>query len=182
MTQTPEALDELDGGVPIEDQLVADLGAAQLRGVFGAFPSGVTAVAAMIDGQPIGIAASSFTSVSLEPALVSVCVAHASTTWPILGKASRFGLSVLGSDQAELCRQLSARTGDRFAGVAWRATNRGAVLLDGASAWLDCSVDQVVRAGDHDIVVLAVHTHRLHPDPDRLPLVFHASKFRILHP
>ena len=164
----------------VDDDLVADLAPEQLRRVFGSFPSGVTAIAALVDGQPVGIAASSFTSVSLDPPLVSVCVAHTSTTWPTLGQATHFGLSVLGDDQNDLCRQLSARSDDRFAGVAWHATSHGAVLVDDASAWLDCTTDQVVRAGDHDIVLLRVESHRLHPDPERAPLVFHASQFRLL--
>jgi flavin reductase (DIM6/NTAB) family NADH-FMN oxidoreductase RutF len=163
-----------------ETDLDSDVGAPQLRRVFGAFPSGVTAIAALIDGEPVGIAASSFTSVSLDPALVSVCVAHTSTTWPTLSRATHFGLSVLGSDQNEVCRQLAARTGDRFAGIGWRATAEGAVLLDEASAWLACTIHQVVRAGDHDIVLLQVESHRLHPDPERAPLVFHASQFKLL--
>jgi flavin reductase (DIM6/NTAB) family NADH-FMN oxidoreductase RutF len=164
----------------IESELLADLGSTELRRVFGAFPSGVTAIAALIDAKPVGLAASSFTSVSMDPPLVSVCVAHTSTTWPVLGRATRFGLSMLGDDQADLCRQLSARTDNRFEGVPWAATTLGAVFLEGATAWLDCSTHQIVRAGDHDIVLLQVHAHRLHPDPDRSPLVFHASRFRLL--
>ncbi|WP_033287662.1 flavin reductase family protein [Amycolatopsis jejuensis] len=166
--------------VPVDDQLVADLAPAQLRHLFGAFPSGVTALAALVDGQPVGLAASSFTSVSLDPPLVSVCVAHTSTTWPHLGTAAHLGLSVLSDDQSDFCRQLAAKTGDRFAGVPWCATSTGAVLLGEASAWLDCTVEQLIEAGDHDIVLLRVHTHRVHPDPDRAPLVFHASQFRRL--
>jgi flavin reductase (DIM6/NTAB) family NADH-FMN oxidoreductase RutF len=146
-----------------------------LRRVFGAFPSGVTAVAALVDGRPVGIAASSFTSVSLDPPLVSVCVAVTSTTWPTLGKAERLGVTVLAADQGAAGRQLAARGVDRFAGLRWRATDSGAVLLDGASAWLDCSVEQQVRAGDHDIVVLRVHD--LGADTGAAPLVFHNSRF-----
>jgi flavin reductase (DIM6/NTAB) family NADH-FMN oxidoreductase RutF len=151
---------------------------AQLRRVFGAFPSGVTAIAALIDGAPVGIAASSFTSVSLDPPLVSVCVAHSSTTWPNLRDAPRFGVSVLAADQEEACRQLSARDVDRFALLGWRATPDGAVLLEGASAWLECSTEAQHRAGDHDIVVLRVHD--LDAEHDSRPLVFHASQFRRL--
>jgi flavin reductase (DIM6/NTAB) family NADH-FMN oxidoreductase RutF len=150
----------------------------QLRRVFGAFPSGVTAVAALVDGRPVGIAANSFTSVSLGPPLISVCVAHSSTTWPVLGTAPRFGVSVLGADQEHACRQLAARGVDRFAALSWRATEGGAVLLDGACAWLECSIDQQVRAGDHDIVVLRVH--EVDADHDVRPLVFHASQYRRL--
>jgi flavin reductase (DIM6/NTAB) family NADH-FMN oxidoreductase RutF len=150
----------------------------RLRRVFGAFPSGVIAIAALVDGKPLGIAASSFTSVSLDPALVSVCVAHSSTTWPVLVRAERFGLSVLAAEQEQACRQLSSRDGDRFAELPWRATHAGAVLLDGASAWLECSIETLVHAGDHDIVVLRVHD--LDADERVTPLVFHASRFRRL--
>ncbi|HRI94048.1 MAG TPA: flavin reductase family protein [Nocardioides sp.] len=151
---------------------------AELRRVYGAFPSGVTAVAALVSGAPVGIAASSFTSVSLDPPLVSVCVAHTSTTWPILGEAPRLGVSVLGSEQEKAGRQLAAKVVDRFRDLKWRATEDGAVLLAGASAWLDCSINQQIRAGDHDIVVMRVHD--LDADHDIRPLVFHASQFRRL--
>jgi flavin reductase (DIM6/NTAB) family NADH-FMN oxidoreductase RutF len=152
----------------------------RLRRVFGAFPSGVTAIAALVDGRPVGIAASSFTPVSLEPPLVSLCVAHTSTTWPTLGKAARLGVSVLSAEQEHACGQLSAREGDRFAGLAWRATADGAVLLERASAWMDCTIDQQIRAGDHDIIVLRIQ--ELDADHDVAPLIFHASQFRRLKP
>ncbi len=150
----------------------------RLREVYGSFPSGVTAVAAVVDGLPAGMAASSFTSVSLAPALVSVCVAHTSTTWPLLRGAGRLGVSILSAEQAASGRQLAASGTNRFAGLAWRATADGAVLLDGASAWLEVSVADQLRAGDHDIVVLAVHD--LDVDHALSPLVFHSSRFRRL--
>ncbi|HEV2635828.1 MAG TPA: flavin reductase family protein [Actinocrinis sp.] len=151
---------------------------ATLRRTFGAFPSGVTALAGLVGGQPVGMAASSFTSVSLEPPLVSVCVAGKSATWPLLRRPARLGVSVLGHDQEEVCRRLAARGVDRFAGLDWTATDDGAVLLTGASAWLDCSIEAEIRAGDHEIVVLAVH--RLGADPAVPPLVFHGSRYRRL--
>ena len=150
----------------------------QLRRVFGAFPSGVTAVAALVDGAPTGITASSFTSVSLDPPLVSICVAHGSRTWTLLREVSHLGVSILSAAQERAGRQLGARGSERFAGLAWRATSDGAVLLEGASGWLDTSITQQVRAGDHDIVVMAVHD--LDADHDLRPLVFHASQFRRL--
>ncbi|TKA03055.1 flavin reductase family protein [Actinacidiphila oryziradicis] len=150
----------------------------QLRRVFGAFPTGVTAIAALADGTPVGLAASSFTSVSLDPPLVSVCVAHSSTTWPLLRDRPRIGVSVLGVHQEAACRQLAAHDGDRFTGLDWRATPDGAVLIEGASAWFDCSVEQHIRAGDHDIVLLRIH--EVDTDHTVAPLVFHASRFRRL--
>jgi len=147
----------------------------RLRHVFGAFPSGVAAVAALIDGAPVGLAASSFTSVSLDPPLVSVCVAHTSTTWPSLRAASRLGISILSADQEWAGRQLAGKRADRFARLSWNATRYGAVLLEGASGWIETSIEQQVRAGDHDIIVLRVHD--LDADHDVSPLVFHASRF-----
>ena len=150
----------------------------RLRHVFGAFPSGVAAVAAIVAGLPVGITASSFTSVSLDPALVSVCIGHSSRTWPLLRQAPRIGVSILSAAQERACRQLAGRGADRFAELSWRGTGEGAVLLDGASGWLETSIEAQVRAGDHDIVVLRVHD--LDADHDISPLVFHASRFRRL--
>jgi flavin reductase (DIM6/NTAB) family NADH-FMN oxidoreductase RutF len=155
-------------------------GQAELRRVFGAFPTGVTAVAGLADGSPLGIAASSFTSVSLDPPVVSVCTAHSSTTWPRLRQVPRVGISVLGAHQEDACRRLGARGEDRFATLRWRATEEGAVFVEGASAWLECSVYREVTVGDHDIVLLLVH--ELDSDPSVAPLVFHGSRFRRLEP
>jgi flavin reductase (DIM6/NTAB) family NADH-FMN oxidoreductase RutF len=149
-----------------------------LRRVFGAYPTGVAALAGVVDGQPVGMAANSFTTVSLDPPLVSVCVAHSSSTWPVLRDSARIGISVLASGQEDVSRQLAAKGVDRFAGLGRRTTPDGCVLLDGAAAWFDCSIDQQVRAGDHDIVVFAVHD--LDVAEGVAPLVFHASTYRSL--
>lgn len=150
----------------------------RLRTVFGAFPTGVTTIAATINGQPIGLTASSFTSVSLDPPIVSVCVAHTSSTWPLLRTAPRLGISVLGAHQENACRQLASRVADRFAGVGWHARDDGGVFLDGSSAWLDCVIEREITAGDHTIVLLRVCG--LDANHDTPPLVFHASRYRRL--
>lgn len=158
--------------------LEAEPAPGALRRVLGAFPTGVTALAALVDGEPAGLAANSFTSVSLQPALVSVCVATASQTWPRLRRAQRIGVSVLSHRQETASRRLAARGTDRFAGLSWYATGHGAVLLHDASAWLECSVQREIRAGDHDIVLLAVHG--IGAAPHTPPLVFHGSAYRRL--
>ena len=151
---------------------------ATLRRVLAAFPTGVTALAALVDGEPVGMAANSFTSVSLDPPLVSVCVATTSTTWPVLRRATRIGVSVLSHEQESASRNLAKRGIDRFADVSWHTTDDGAILLDGATAWFDCSVEREIRAGDHEIVLL--HVHGLGTDPQTPPLVFHGSRYRRL--
>ncbi|ROO86249.1 flavin reductase (DIM6/NTAB) family NADH-FMN oxidoreductase RutF [Actinocorallia herbida] len=158
--------------------IVPGADAPLLRTAFSCFPSGVTALCAIVDGEPVGMAASSFTSVSLDPPLVSVCVANESRTWELLQDAPCLGVSVLGADQGPACRALAARGADRFAGLDLYATPSGAVLLRGAPAWLECAVEACLPAGDHRIVLMRVRA--VDAEPHRDPLVFHASGFRQL--
>ena len=158
--------------------VTAPMDAAVLRQAFGCFPSGVTALCALDSGTPVGMAASTFTPVSLEPALVAFCVQDTSSTWPRLRGQRRLGLSVLAEGQDLFCRSLAARNGDRFAGVDWESGEDGSVYVHGASLWLDCSVHAELPGGDHRIVLLRIHG--LKAEPDRAPLVFHGSRFRRL--
>lgn len=165
----------------IHPQRTAPFGQPELREAFGHFPSGVTALCALGSGgdaQPIGLAASSFTSVSLEPALVSICIANASSTWPKLRGATRLGVSVLAAEQGGVSRQLAAKAADRFTGLDWSATREGAVFIGGSCLWLDCAVRQEVTAGDHEIVLLEIGA--ITSFAGREPLVFHGSQFRSL--
>lgn len=150
-----------------------------LRRAFGAYPSGVVAVAAQVGDRKVGIAASSFTSVSLEPALVSFSIANSSSTWPALRAAGHLGLSVLADHHGEVCRQLAGPADNRFDGLEVRVTEGGAVLLVDAVATFDCTIHREVEAGDHTIVLLQLHAVE---DPGALsPLVFHRSAFGRLH-
>src|SRR6195952_6159303 len=88
-----------------------------LRDAFGHFPTGVVAIAAEVDGVLIGLAASTFVPVSLDPPLVSFCVQNSSTTWPKLKDLPLLGISVLGESHDEAAKTLPAKTGDRFAGL-----------------------------------------------------------------
>ena len=115
-----------------------DLDAARLRAAFGVFPSGVVAVAAEVDGQLTGLAASSFTSVSLEPPLVSFSVANTSKTWPDLRRAAHLGLTVLADHHGEVCRRLAGPVEHRFDDVPVTASGDGAVTLDEGLARFDC--------------------------------------------
>jgi flavin reductase (DIM6/NTAB) family NADH-FMN oxidoreductase RutF len=151
-----------------------------LRRAFGCFPSGVAAVCADIGGVLTGMAISSFTSVSLDPPLVSICADRSSATWPVLRSAPRLGVSILGDTHDEVCRRLASRTGDRFSGVSLERSASGAVLLHGAAAWLEAAVATEVPAGDHVVVLLRVVA--LAADPEVPPLLFHTSTFRQVGP
>lgn len=155
-----------------------DLDPVALRQAFGAFPTGVVALAAEVDGSQVGLAASSFTSVSLDPPLVSVSVAHTSKTWPDLRRAGRFGVTVLADHHGAVCRQLSGPVESRFAGIEVSVSEDGAITLDEGLVRFDCSLYREVEAGDHVIVLLQVHAveHGAEEDAGK-PLVFHRSGF-----
>lgn len=157
---------------------MTDLTPEVLRAAFANFPSGVAAVAAMRDGAPIGLAASSFTSVSIDPPLVSVCVAVTSTTWPLLRRTPRLGLSVLSEEHGPTARALAARGIDRFAEIDWQQADDGEVFVAGSALWLSTTLWKEVPAGDHDIALLEIEA--LWSYPDVAPLVFHGSSFRQL--
>ena len=155
-----------------------DLSPTTLREAFGHFPSGVIAIAAEVDGTRVGLAASTFVPVSLEPPLVSFCVQNTSETWPKLKDLPSLGISVLGESHDEAARALAAKTGDRFAGRQTVSRESGAVFIEGTSVWLESSIEQLVPAGDHTIVILRVCDITVHPDV--APIVFHRSTFRRL--
>jgi len=152
-----------------------DLDAARLREAFGVFPTGVVAVASEVEGQLIGLAASSFTSVSLEPALVSFSVANTSKTWPTLRQAAHLGVTILADHHGDVCRQLAGPVEHRFDDLVVTTTADGAVTLPDGLAMFDCTIYREVEAGDHTIVLLQLHAIE-HADTSQ-PLVFHRSGF-----
>ncbi|MGV9711104.1 flavin reductase family protein [Gordonia sp. NPDC003424] len=156
---------------------------ATLKRAYSCFPSGVVAVCCRVTGddgtsEMVGMAASAFTTVSLDPPLVSLCVQNTSTTWPRLRNASAIGLSVFAYDQSDLCRQLAGPSARRFAGIVPFGTDDGALFIPDAAANLSCSLHNEIPAGDHTLVLLQIEALRY--DPGVEPLVFHASTFRSL--
>jgi flavin reductase (DIM6/NTAB) family NADH-FMN oxidoreductase RutF len=147
-----------------------------LRRAFSLFPSGVTAVCALVDGEPTGLAASSFTSVSLDPPLVSVAFGSASRTWSRLRQATHIGISVLAEQHAEYCRVLAGPAPARFTGIDWTATPGGAVHIAGSALMLTCSITAVTPAGDHEVAFFTVHDITGQTPVE--PLLFHGSTFR----
>lgn len=153
---------------------------AELRRLFGRFPTGVTALCSIDQGEPVGMTASAFVAISLKPALVSVCIKHGSATWQQLRRCGRIGISFLGHGHAATARQLAQKTGDRFQDLDYDVTPDGALFLANATAWLECSLEQEIAVGDHDIVLLRLH--RAAVADEVMPLVFHSSDFHTLAP
>ena len=154
------------------------------RSVLGHFCTGVTVVGALTEeGRPVGFACQSFSSLSLDPPLISFNVARTSASWPQIARAGSFSVSVLAADQGELCRvfAVSGSTGaDKFAGLDWSpAPGTGAPRLAGALAWIDCAIHAVHTGGDHLIVVGRVCGLAPGRD-DSGPLLFYRGGFGTL--
>lgn len=148
------------------------------RRVLGHFPTGVTVVTALTDTGPVGLSIGSFTSVSLDPPLVGFLPARASQSWPRIRSVGLFCVNILAAGQEDIARLFAAPHDDRFGEVKWRpAPFSGAPLLDGVAAWVDCAVENVIPAGDHDFVLGRVHDL---DSGDGEPLVFHQGTFRTL--
>lgn len=148
--------------------------AASFRSVLGHFATGITVITAMDGDEPVGIAANSFTAVSLDPPLVLFCAAKSSSTWPRIQRSGHFMVNVLDEHQEHICRLFAEKGADRFGQIEWDATTRGPVLHD-VHAWLDCTIETEHDAGDHVIVVGRVHELGLTADAG--PLLFYQGRY-----
>ncbi|MFF4412869.1 3-hydroxy-9,10-secoandrosta-1,3,5(10)-triene-9,17-dione monooxygenase reductase subunit [Streptosporangium sp. NPDC001559] len=150
------------------------------RQVLGHFCTGVTVVATMRDERPVGFACQSFAALSLDPPLVLFCPARSSGTWPDVERSGRFAVSVLAHDQRETSTLFGRGGADRFSSTPWRRSPSGSPLLEGALAWVDCSLEAVYEAGDHYIAVGRVH--ELGAGPSERPLLFYRGGYTVTEP
>jgi 3-hydroxy-9,10-secoandrosta-1,3,5(10)-triene-9,17-dione monooxygenase reductase component len=127
-----------------------------MREVLGHFVSGIVVVSATGQDGPLGFTCQSFASLSLDPPLVTFAPARSSSTWPRIRDVGAFCVNVLAADHQELSARFARSGVDKFAGVPWRPAPSGAPILDGVSAWIDCSLWNEYDGGDHTIVVARV--------------------------
>jgi flavin reductase (DIM6/NTAB) family NADH-FMN oxidoreductase RutF len=150
----------------------------QFRRICGKFASGITVVTVRDNSGALhGMTANSFTSVSLTPALVLVCVDRNAIILEHFRSSPYFGINILGASQRPLSDRFAGRGYDRFEGVEWFEGQTGVPLLPDVLATLECSRYDVTTAGDHDIVIGEV-LHANCQDGD--PLVFYCSQYRSL--
>jgi 3-hydroxy-9,10-secoandrosta-1,3,5(10)-triene-9,17-dione monooxygenase reductase component len=133
---------------------MAEIDPHGFKAVMGYFATGVSVVAAMEEGRPVGFTCQSVVSLSLEPAYVALAPAKSSTSWPKIARAGSFCVSILAESQAHIGRRFSLSGGDKFAGVGWQPSpSSGSPRLDGALAWIDCDLELIHDAGDHEMVI-----------------------------
>jgi flavin reductase (DIM6/NTAB) family NADH-FMN oxidoreductase RutF len=125
-----------------------------LRDAFGAFLTGVTVVTTFDQtGAPIGFTANSFTSVSLDPPLLLVCLARTSRNYQTLTTAKGFAVNILSEAQKDVSNTFARPVEDRFSAVDWRNGPHGSPVFSDVAAWFDCSMHELVDAGDHVILI-----------------------------
>jgi len=125
-----------------------------LRRALGTFATGVTVVTTMdADGSPRGFTANSFTSVSLEPPLILVCLAKTAASCSAFLAADSYAVNVLSEDQKAVSTTFSSPVADRFDRVGWSGHSTGCPIFDGVVAWFDCRMHEIVDAGDHYILI-----------------------------
>ncbi|WP_338425485.1 flavin reductase [Sphingopyxis kveilinensis] len=151
-----------------------------LRDAMGCFATGITIVTALdAEGTPVGLTANSFTSVSLDPPLLLVCIANTAGTAPALRAALHFGVNVLQIGQQPTSNRFSAKGEDRFANQPWAPGQTGVPLLGGSLVSFECQRESLHEAGDHFILVGRVV--RAQFEPHRDPLLYFRGKYRRLH-
>ncbi len=145
------------------------------RTVLGHFATGVTIITAMSDGEPIGVSANAFTSLSLDPPLVLFCASKDSTTWPKIEATGKFTVNILGEHQEDICRVFATKGADRFSRIGWRPSAGGSPILHDVLAYVDCTIQDQYEGGDHLIVVGRVQ--ELGVLGDEGPLIFYRGGY-----
>ncbi len=145
------------------------------RSALGQFATGVTVITTRLeDGVYLGLTASSFNSVSLDPPLILWSLGAKANSLPVFTANSHYVVNILSSEQAWLAEQFASRKKDRFEGVDYILSATGHPIIQGVSAWFECHNRSRYPEGDHVIFVGEVENCSVTP---QAPLVYHAGQF-----
>lgn len=154
--------------------------AKEFRSALGAFATGVTVITSQAGDQPYGMTANAFSSLSLDPPLVLICVKGGTDGCRTIEENGVFAVNVLAADQEPISRYFSSkerpRGRDAFREISHRSAHTGSPVLNGVAAYLDCRVTAQHAAGDHVIFIGEVQA--LGVDPQVPPLLFHHGAYR----
>jgi len=157
---------------------IAPVSSEEFRRACGRFATGVTIATVLdADGIPHGLTVSSFTSVSLDPPLILICLGHLVTVIEAFRNALYFGINVLAASQQDISERFARKGHDRFGGLEWERGKSGVPLIPGTIAAIECAAHQRFTSGDHDILVgKMIHARVAEGDP----LLYFASRYRKL--
>ncbi len=154
------------------------------RDLCGRFATGITVVTMHDGDQAHGMTVNAFTSVSLDPLLLLICIDKTASVYEALERAGAFAVNILADDQRELAEFFAHHgredEGDAMGGFTYRDGKTGSPILDGTLGWADCRFWRQADAGDHTVVMGEVVDMDL-SQPDGLPLLFYASGYRYLN-
>lgn len=154
------------------------LDAREIRNVLGHFATGVTVITTSdITGKPFGLTVNSFTSLSLNPPLVVVCVDKTVDCYSCFDESKVFAVNILSEDQEELSRRFATKGIEKFAGIQWRMGEHGLPLLDGVIGTIECKVTRSYEGGDHTIFLGEILSATAKGDR---PLLFFKGKYHRL--
>lgn len=150
-----------------------------LRKVLGRFATGVTIVTTMSeDKRPHGLTINSFTSVSLEPPLVLICIAKDAGTLPHFLGNEHFAINILAQDQTKISQKFATHNVDRFEGIEWQRGEFSAPLIDDALAYIECQRHETYEAGDHYIILGKVEKADF--TDNKKPLIYYSGQYQEL--
>ncbi|MES2413057.1 MAG: flavin reductase family protein [Pseudomonadota bacterium] len=166
---------------PPPKALAPSFSPTEFRTSLGMFATGVTIITTKApDGELIGLTASSFNSVSLNPPLVLWSLSHAATSMAALSTGSHYAINILAADQKALAERFAGRRDNRWADVPFTESASGLPLLDGAAAIFECFNRSRYEEGDH--VIFVGEVERCQHRAGASPLLFHGGKFYTEHP
>ncbi len=148
----------------------------QFRQLMGRFATGVTVVTlAGENGTPYGLTVNAFTSVSLDPMLVLICIDKKVGGYALFKPGRSFAVNILAEDQKEISNRFASKDTDRFARLKYRTGTTGAPILDGVLAYLECQITRAYDGGDHTIFLGEVKAG--HISDRRSPLLFFGGRY-----
>ena len=153
---------------------------AELRRCLGSFVTGVTVMTALdADGNPVGMTANSFTSLSLDPPLIVWSLRLNSSSMPTYERAQRFAVNILAQDQIPVSNRFATSGPDRFDGIPFTLGIAGVPLIEGCASYLECKLETVYPGGDHLLFVGRVERIQL---SEREPLAYGGGRYLVVHP
>ncbi len=150
----------------------------KLRAAMRAWSAGVTIVTAVHEGSQHGATVNSFTSISLEPALVTVTLQKSARTHQLISNSRTFGVTILSAEQSNVSDLFAGKmtdVKDRFAGLQTQTLVTGSPLIVGGLAWLDCRVVETFSAGASTLFIAEVLAAQ--NTGDGQPLIYHGRKY-----
>ena len=142
--------------------------------MLGSFASGITVITTMSGDEPVGMTCQSFSSVSLDPPLITFIPARTSRAWPLIQRSGRFCVNVLAADQEHVSAQMATKGADKFAGLDWQPGPFGSPVIERSSAQMEVEIRERLQASTHTVIIgRVVHA----AVSDRAPMIYSAGRF-----